>query len=525
MPMWLRARPAAFAAAGALAGSACWQSNDKYKHTAILRYQAFCDGKSNSNETLPVLPILRKEDVLKRAGGEAPVWVILGSAVYDITTFVENHPGGAEKIMLAAGGSVEPFWALYRQHVMPSKPGESLCPKEHVAEILQPLQVGWLDPSDVSVPRSGDDPYAKEPERHPALKMLSETPCSAESPAALMLENWNTPNELWFVRNHHPVPHLDEEGYSLEVCGIGIAPHVYTLADLKRLRKTSVTATIQCGGNRRGGLNEVQRTSGNAWGFGAMSNATWGGVLMRDLLADCGLHSYQNAGVAHVQMEGDDGTKASIPAEKALSEVGDVLLAYEMNGQPLPSDHGYPLRAVVPGYVGVRNIKWLRKIVASDEEAEGVWQRGIAYKTFNPSVTAVDGIDVSNVAPMQEMPVTSFIVSPSPGTTLDTDDVTVAGIAWSGGGRRIVRVDVSADGGNSWYTAQLREGSEQPNGRAWAWTFWDVTIDIPVGRDVTIVSKAVDAAHNTQPESPRSVWNLRGLGNNSWHKVHVNIER
>lgn len=155
--------------------------------------------------------------------------------MYDITSFIQNHPGGREKIMLAAGGSVERFWSLYRQHVQPDEAGGVTMPKEHVAEILSPLQIGWLDPADVAAAklaaaaRDANDPYALEPARHPALTMLSSTPCSAETPAALMGDDWLTPNELFFVRNHHPVPDMDEGAYRLEVSGVGMvrrpAPH------------------------------------------------------------------------------------------------------------------------------------------------------------------------------------------------------------------------------------------------------------------------------------------------------------
>lgn len=211
-----------------------------------------------------------------------------------------------------------------------------------------------------------------------------------------------------------------------------------------------MVATLQCGGNRRSGLDEVRKTSGNSWGIGAMSNAEWRGPLLRDVLAASGLDTSSPGACRHVQFEGEDGTKASVPVVKAISAEGDTLLALEMNGAPLPRDHGAPVRVVVPGHVGVRNIKWLTKVTAAEEEADGVWQRGMAYKSFGPSVTSLKEVDIAAYAPMQEMPVTSMILSPSPGAAVDADgDVTVRGIAWSGGGRGIIRVDVSADGGET----------------------------------------------------------------------------
>jgi len=360
--------------------------------------------------------------------------------------------------------------------------------------------------------------------------MLSETPCSAETPAHLMGDEYLTPNALWYVRNHHPVPVLDESTFTLSVSGAaaGGAARTYTLEQLRAMPKATVTTSMQCGGNRRSELNAHRKTSGLAWGLGAMSTASFTGVKLRDVLKDAGVLDAPTGAeeVAHVQFEGVDGTKASIPVEKAVSASGDTLIAYEMNGEALPRDHGYPLRVIVPGHVGVRNIKWVNKIIASPEEAEGVWQRGMAYKSFGPDVTSLEGVDLSKYAPIQEMPVQSAILSPlpnsrcvdGPGSTLD-----VKGFAWSGGGRGIVRVDVSADGGKTWTTAALGEGAEQPPTRAWAWTLWEAEVPVPDGFDArtTLVCKAVDAAHNSQPESVAGIWNLRGLACNVWHRVPV----
>jgi len=179
----------------------------------------------------------------------------------------------------------------------------------------------------------------------------------------------------------------------------------------------------------------------------------------------------------------------------------------------------------VPGHVGVRNVKWLQRIKPSDEEAHGPWQRGLAYKGFSPGVTSVKGMDVAAIPSVQEMPVTSAIVEPYPNSKVDADgDLTVKGFAWSGGGRGIVRVDVSGDGGATWVAAELTEGKEQDMSKAWAWTFWEAEVPIPkekAGQAVQMVCKATDAAYNVQPESVAGIWNLRGLNNNAWHRVDV----
>ena len=139
----------------------------------------------------------------------------------------------------------------------------------------------------------------------------------------------------------------------------------------------------------------------------------------------------------------------------------------------------YCLRVVVPGHVGVRNVKWLTGITLSSEEAQGPWQRGMAYKGFGPSTKTIEGIDVEAIPSLQEQPVQSAIMIPKSGSEMHAGPNMIQGYAYSGGGRGIVRVDVSSDSGSTWRTATLTSGKEQPLDRAWAWTFWECVVDIP----------------------------------------------
>jgi len=497
-------------------------------------------------------PVVTRDEVAKHNKAESGIWVIKGNKVYDITEFVQNHPGGASKIMLAAGKSVDPFWQIYQQHLG----------NQAVEELLAGMQVGELDPRDVAgLAKELDtsDPYAREPAPHPALSVHYSKPVNAEIPPSLLMDSWITPNDIWYVRHHHPVPVAAIDASSsplqlgLEVCLGGKLQEargkVLTLADLQSptlFEKKTVVATMQCGGNRRSGLNGVDDTKGTSWDVGAISNASWSGVMLRDILAShLGIRGPEDAerlGVKHVQFESHDGMTASIPIEKVLNPYGDVLIAYEMNGEAIPKSHGYPLRAVVPGFVGVRNVKWLKTITLSDEESEGPWQRGMNYKVFSPSVKDLNTVDIASVPTIQEQPVQSVVVSPEDGETLEVvpgEDLDIRGYAWSGGGRGIIRVDVSIDAGKTWHTAELKQGSEQNPSRAWAWTFWEISIPVPDLPDeveegeegagsspvkVDICCKATDYAHNCQPETPDSIWNLRGLNNNSWHHVRINLE-
>nr|XP_028568333.1 sulfite oxidase, mitochondrial [Podarcis muralis] len=461
----------------------------------------------------PPFPVFTRKEVARHNSQASRVWVTYGSDVFDITDFVEAHPGGKSKILLAAGGALEPFWALYAMHK-----------QEHVLEILRGYKVGELSPEEPPQPTPGD-PYAEDPQRHPALRINTLKPFNAETPPELIAENYLTPNALFFKRNHFPVPVVDPATYRLQVQSSGGRTMSLSLQDLKRrFPKHEVTATLQCAGNRRAEMNAIKNTNRLGWGVGAISNARWGGALLRDVLAEAG---YKPGDKGHVCFEGLDkdqsGTVygASIPFKKAMSPDGDVLLAYEMNGEELPRDNGFPLRVIAPGIVGARNVKWLAQITVGPEESQSHWQQK-DYKGFSPSVTW-DNVDFSSAPAIQDMPVQSAITEPGPGACVCPGELTVKGYAWSGGGRRVIRVDVSLDGGKSWHMAKLT-GKEQLPGRAWAWQLWQLDACVPEGtKEMDIVCKAVDASYNDQPNTVAPIWNILGVLNSAWHRVHVSV--
>jgi sulfite oxidase len=246
------------------------------------------------------------------------------------------------------------------------------------------------------------------------------------------------------------------------------------------------------------------------------------------------IHAEEVGGMEHVRFYSLDGMMASVGIEKALSPYGDCIIAYEMNDEPLPRDHGFPLRVIVPGYAAVRNVKWVNKIELAATESEGPWQRGLNYKTLPPSVTDAGTVQLDQMPSMTEVSLFSGIThmeavpEPDKAKLKPGDKVTVAcsGWAWSGGGRKIVRVDVTGDNGDSWATAELKDGVDQRFGRAWAWTFWTTEVVATVGEDgqVHLASKAVDHAFNVQPENSSHTWNVRGLGNNSWYRVTLPLK-
>jgi len=384
------------------------------------------------------------------------------------------------------------------------------------------------------------DPFANDPERHPALRIHSRKPCNAEVPSELIDLNYITPSALWYIRHHHPVPVLHDPentfrlSVDLSVLNKGIKE--LSLAELRALPQHEVVATMQCSGNRRKDMSKTKRTSGTYWEQGAISTAKWSGPLLVDVLKAAGVSDQEALdlsaeGAEHVCFHGIDSMSASIPSHKLSSRQGDVILALEMNGEPIPRDHGFPVRAIVPGVVGVRNVKWVGKVQLSKEEALGDWQRGLNYKILPPSVGDAKQVDVRKIPAMQEASVFSAITgaeqgpASDEGTNFPTFDA--KGWAWAGGGRGIARVDVSGNGGKSWTPATITQGHDQKPGREWAWVFWSAENVVTVPREdgtVELVSRAVDKAYNAQPEHPETIWNVRGLGNNSWFRKQVPLE-
>lgn len=189
-------------------------------------------------------------------------------------------------------------------------------------------------------------------------------------------------------------------------------------------------------------------------------------------------------------------------------------------------------QVIVPGYAGIRNVKWVSKIELANEEAEGPWQRGLNYKILPPSITDANEVDIQEMPSVMEPSLFSGITNLRVGGDVqpankegdfqpgDKVMMTVSGWAWAGGGRNIVRVDVTGDNGFTWTSAELKQGKEQRFGKAWAWTFWEAEVPAVVLKDgtVDVASKAIDNAFNVQPESSDHVWNVRGLGNNSWFR-------
>lgn len=347
-----------------------------------------------------------------------------------------------------------------------------------------------------------------------------------------------TPNELHYVRNHGAVPRLLWEFYELDI-EYNDKVKTLSMSDIAKLDTINIPVALACDGNRRKELNLIKRSKGFNWGAGAISCAYWKGPLLRDVLLQAGIPERlpSNKKRFWVNFEGadelSDGKYATcLPFEYAMGQQNDVMLAYEMNDSPLPPDHGYPLRLIIPGYVGGRCVKWLRRIWISDHENDShyhIWDNRVL-----PSfVTEKDGPFAETLfrhpdTACNEQNLNSIIVKPAQNETIPLTKVRkgsnyrIAGLAYDGGGHEVQRVEVSLDDGETWLYC-IRTFPDKPirhGNKFWAWVHWHVDVDIlHLLKSTSITVRCFNVFKNTQPRDPS--WNIMGMMNNSWYVVRM----
>ncbi|XP_063616306.1 LOW QUALITY PROTEIN: sulfite oxidase, mitochondrial [Cydia splendana] len=622
------------------------------------------DGVIEAGAKKPGLPVYSAEEVSKH-DSTASFWVTYKHGVYDVTSFLPSHPGG-EQILNAAGLSIEPFWNVYGMHKT-----------KEIYTLLESYRIGNLRDEDI-VDHTDDEMWVKEPVRDRRLIIKTAKPFNAEIPMKLQVEHFDTPNELFYVRQHMPVPEVEAETHTLRINIAGRDDSVtftlqdlakfrqasvraalmcagnrrsemnkdsvtFTLQDLAKFRQASVRAALMCAGNRRSEMNkQVKPVKGLSWQGGAIGNAVWSGVYLRDVLKHCGVEMEDTQG-KHIIFTGSDidatghnfstsiplhmavdpssrillathmngavlppdhgyplrvvvpGAPAvrsvkwlgstvididatghnfstSIPLHMAVEPSSRILLATHMNGAVLPPDHGYPLRVVVPGAPAVRSVKWLESITIGEDESSSHWHKQ-DYRSFNPSKTwetadfatappvyslpvtsaicdPADGetvkmkdgcieirdyrafnpsktwetADFATAPPVYSLPVTSAICDPADGDTVKMKDgcIEIRGYAYSGGGAKVLRVDLSTDRGQSWVEAECTTSDDAPPYH-YSWALW--TARLPAKRgEMELWVKATDSNFNTQPEKFDDIWNIRGILSNAYHKIKIQVD-
>lgn len=344
-----------------------------------------------------------------------------------------------------------------------------------------------------------------------SMRIMTTKPLNAETPIE-NLRSWITPNEVFFDRNQGEIPEkpIELSDWELVIQGEVKKELHFDFKAVRGMPKAIVSNTFECSGNGRSLLKD--KASGNPWTIGGIGNAVWGGVWLRDILEQAGLREASR----HVAFEGyekalgSSGIKfiRSIPIDKAMNS---TILAYEMNGEPLPLKHGYPMRALVLGWYGTNNVKWLTKITVLDKPYEGFFMDTV-YRVYQK------GEEPKTGKVMNEIKVKSIITQPIKGESLSLGKVVVLGAAYAGE-RHVEKIEVSFDLGVTWQEASFI-GPHEP----YAWRQWQYVWDAQQRGEYTIMARATDSQGQTQPVN--AMWNVLGYGNNGIkeHAVSVNIE-
>jgi DMSO/TMAO reductase YedYZ molybdopterin-dependent catalytic subunit len=343
-------------------------------------------------------------------------------------------------------------------------------------------------------PPSAPPSPALSPNPFPGLIVRERDPENLEFPF-FALNSATTPTEQFFVRSHFPVPKIDLGSWRLKVEGLVNRPLEFTFDELSRLPTHTVTMVMECAGNSRIFLSP--KVGGLQWELGAVGNAEWTGIRLADLLEKAGV----KPGAVEVVLEGADSGEIkkepvspgkiryarSLPLSKALDT--SVILAHQMNRESLTPAHGYPLRAVIPGWYGMASVKWLTHILVIDRVFRGYFQT--ADYTF---WERRDGLPVQ-LLPVGEIEVKAEIARPALHEIVPADSVyRVHGAAWTGESE-IAKVEISTDGGNQWHLAQLLGPSTQ-----YAWRLWEYHWRTPAAPGAcTVMARATDARGRTQP--------------------------
>jgi sulfite oxidase len=326
-----------------------------------------------------------------------------------------------------------------------------------------------------------------------------------------------TPAERFYVRGHGEIPELSASTSVLRVTGLVEEPLTLSLDQLRdRFASVEVTATLQCAGNRRADMAAVRAIPGEEpWGPGATGTAVWRGVRLADVIASAGVR----ARARHVAFIGADCSWESDPADRFAGSVPlekaqrpEVLLAWGMNGEPLPTVHGGPLRVVVPGYIGARSVKWLQEVELRADSWDGYFQSTV-YRLLRAGERPAPGRGIE----LGEILLNADVMSAERGPPGSRSQLELRGYALAGGGHSVARVEVSCDGAATWQEAKLLDDLGP-----WAWRLWSLRVELPPGEHQILV-RAWDTSGATQPESPATVWNPKGYMNTAWGRLMVTV--
>jgi DMSO/TMAO reductase YedYZ molybdopterin-dependent catalytic subunit len=352
------------------------------------------------------------------------------------------------------------------------------------------------------------------------LRVLNDRPLNAETPAHL-LDHDTTPTHHLFVRNNGLPPLVtDPQTWRLQVAGEAcLRPASFSIAELKsQFKSYSYDLQLECGGNGRAEFRP--RASGNQWTTGAVGCPQWRGVRVKDVLDYCGVSEqarYLGFLGADQHLSGDaDKTVISrgVPIQKALEP--ESLIAFELNGQPIPDLHGAPLRLVCGGWPGSVSGKWLTTLLVRDRVHDGAKMGGQSYRVPCQPVAPGQSVAVEDMCIIESMPVKSLITFPASGVQVTGGKVALRGHAWAGD-LSVAEVQVSTNFGMTWQRAELA----RPVNRL-AWQHWRAEVVVSKPGYYEIWAKAIDELGRSQPMLVPG-WNPKGYLNNACHRIAVQV--
>ncbi|CAF4974609.1 unnamed protein product [Rotaria sp. Silwood1] len=382
------------------------------------------------------------------------------------------------------------------------------------------------------------------------IRLTGIHPFNCEPPLSILYDSgFLTPTELWFVRNHGAVPEVHDSeifNWKFSVEGMVETPLTLTLAELLTYSQVTLPITLVCAGNRRKEQNVVRKGNGFNWGSAGLSTALFTGVLMNEVLKI----AKPKHGAQYMCMEGADklpngyyGT--SIRLSIAMNPAMGVMLAYKMNGEPLAPDHGRPLRVVIPGQIGGRSVKWLKRIMITDKPSDNwyhIFDNRVLPTMITPEIAAEQKRWYNDERyALYNLNVQSAICYPAHEEIVKVEEgksYRVQGYAYNGGGVRIGRVEVSLDQGHTWKLAiieypedhyrnavhypQLYGGTLDMAVRehSFCWCFWTIeipTMELFAAKDIVV--RAMDESMNVQPRD--MYWNVLSMLNNCWHRLTI----
>jgi sulfite oxidase len=330
-----------------------------------------------------------------------------------------------------------------------------------------------------------------------------------------------TPVERFFTRSHAPAPDIDPTTWRLEIDGLVDRPRSLSLEELvDAFPRREVVATLVCAGLRRDEFLGLGPMAGELpWGPEAISTGRWSGIGLADVLREVGVQDsarhVEFIGLDRVERQGSRfGLGGSVDLGKGLSQ--EVLLATELNSFPLPAAHGFPLRAVVPGWIGARSVKWLGRITLRSDPSPNYFQSK-AYR-FQRERNPNDPRDVSGGVALTRVPLNAVILNPTAEQVVPAGRVQVRGWAIGSGGSPLTSIELSSNSGVDWTRAVIVAGGER-----WTWTLWKAAVELKPGSH-SLVVRATDSSGATQPAHVNATWNVKGYNNNAWHRVTIRAE-